>query len=264
MEQQSSEQVLTDLGLTQKQARAYIVLAKSGPLRITEISRNAKVARPDVYPALEKLQKLGLVEKIIGTPVKYRAISMDEGLSLLLETKTNQYQKIRAETEVLRIAVKTESQNELNQMENNQFVLIPEGKAVIDRIAAAIESAQQSIDIVLSWQRVTRGIVESFTESRDIAEAKKVKIRCISERPPENETSKQLIQYFKEMAFNQMKFISHLPETIFGIYDKREISVAVVPKTDLQSSPVLWSNNVALISLASNYFEVLWREATEA
>lgn len=264
MESQSSEQVLTDLGLTQKQARTYLALARSGPLRITEISRNAKVARPDVYPALEKLQKLGLVEKIIETPVKYRAISMDDGLSLLLETKTNQYQKIRAETDVLRVAVKTEKRAESNQMENSQFVLIPEGRAVVDRIRTAIENAQQSIDIVVSWQRITRGIMESFAESREIAGAKKVTIRCISERPPENETSKQLIQYFKERTSNQIRFISYHPETVFGIYDRREISVAVVPKTDLQSSSALWSNNGALVSLAANYFEVLWREATEA
>lgn len=265
MEPQFSEQqVLTDLGLTLKQAKVYIALVKFGPSRIMEISKNSKVARPDVYPTLERLQQLGLVEKIIETPLKYRAISIDDGLSLLLETRTDQYEKVKAETEILRGAIKTEKPNEPNQIESHQFVLIPKGKATIDRIGTAIKNAQQSIDLVVSWKRISRGIVETFAESLEVAWAKKVKVRCIAERPRKNKTSEQLIQYFREKPSNRIRFVPYHPQTVFGIYDKKEISIVVIPKTDLQSSPSLWSSNDALISLAADHFEVLWREATES
>ena len=259
----SDQQVLVDLGLTPKQARVYLALVKSGPLRIAEISKNAEVARPDVYQTLERLQQVGLVERIITSPLQYKAIPMDDGLSLLLETRTNQYEKVKAETEVLRATIKTEKPDKPNEEESHEFVLIPGGKSAIERIGEAIKNAQQSIDIILSWKRIAHGVLEVFSESLEIAWAKKVKVRCISEKPPENKTSEQLIEYFREKPSNQMRFVPYYPATVFGIYDEKEISLAVVPKTDLESSPTLWSTNKALVSLAADHFEVLWRSATE-
>ena len=97
----SKHQVLTNLGLTPVQARVYIALVESGPLPISLISKIAMVARPDVYRTLSNLQKIGLIEKIIRKPLEYRSIPMKEGISLLLETKTHQYEKVRAEAQIL-------------------------------------------------------------------------------------------------------------------------------------------------------------------
>jgi hypothetical protein len=68
---------------------------------------------------------------------------------------------------------------------------------------------------------------------------------------------------FQRKAFKPNEFVPYHPATVFGIYDEKEISLAVVPKTDLESSPTLWSTNKALVSLAADHFEVLWRSAME-
>jgi len=74
-------------------------------------------------------------------------------------------------------------------METPQFVLIPKGKAVIERTNTAIEKAQLSIDLLLSWKRFSRGIVSTFAESMEAAWAKNVKIRFITESPLESKTA---------------------------------------------------------------------------
>jgi sugar-specific transcriptional regulator TrmB len=257
----SEQQVLINLGLTLKQARVYLALANFGSSRIIEISKKSKVARPDVYPALEKLQQLGLVEKIIKNPPNYRAIPLKEGLSLLLEAKTNQYEKVKADTETLRDMIKTEEPKDAIQTESSQFVLIPEGRAVIDRIATAIEKTQLTMDLVLSWKRFSRGISSEFAEEIENAWAKNVKTRFIIERPLRSKTSEQLIQYCTGKPSCQLRFNQNHAETVFGIYDKKEVFIVILSKTDLQGSPALWSNNTAMISLASDYFEMLWRNA---
>ena len=226
-----------------------------------EIAENSKVARPDVYPTLKRLRQLALVEKLIKTPPEYRAVPMKEGLSTLLEARTSQYQRVKAETEILQGTIKTEKTDE-SQTEANQFILVPEGK-VVDRIGASIEKAQKRIDAVLSWKRFSRAIVGTLAESVEKAWAKKVKIKLIVEKPSRNKTAEQLIQYFRQKPSTQIRFIRDHPETVFGIYDQKEMSVMVISKTDLQGSPGLWSSNDALISLARNHFEALWREATE-
>jgi len=262
LEPQSSEQqVLIDLGLTLKQARVYLALVKYGSSRIMEIAENSKNARPDVYPTLKRLRQLALVEKLIKTPPEYRAIPMKEGLSLLLEAKTNQYQRVKAETEILQGEIKAEKTGE-PQTESAQFILVPEGK-VVDRIGASIEKAEKSIDVIVSWKRFSYAIADALAGNVERAWAKKVKIRLIVEKPPRNKTAEQLIQYFRQKPFTQIRFIQDPPETVFGIYDRKEMSVMIVSKTDLQGSPGLWSTNNALIALAKNHFESIWREATE-
>jgi sugar-specific transcriptional regulator TrmB len=264
LELQISElQILIDLGLTLKQARVYMALVESGSLRISAISKISKVARPDVYQTLLKLQKLGLVERIIETPLKYRAIPMNEALSLLLKTKTEQYEKVRAETRMLLDTVKTKRLNSTNQLEVPQFVLIPKGRT-IKRIKTAIEKAQISMDLVLSWKRFSCGIASTFAESIEIAWAKNVKIRFIIESPSKSKTAKELVQFCREKPFSQIKFIRHYPAIVLGIYDKKEAFLIVKPEKDLPGSPALWSNNPGLIALAKDYFETLWLTAMES
>jgi sugar-specific transcriptional regulator TrmB len=259
----SKLQVLIDLGLTLIQARVYMALAESGRLKISAISKTSKVARPDIYRTLSKLQQLGLVEKIIETPLEYRAIPMNEGLSLLLETRTEQYKKIRSETRMLLDTAEIQKLKQKEKIETPQFVLIPKGDTVIERINTAIEKAQLSIDLVLSWKRFSHGMVGKFAESIESAWAKNVKVRFIIESPLKSKTAKQLIQFCKKKPSCEMKFIPHYPETVFGIYDKKELFIIAFSKTDLPGSPALWSNNSSLIALAEDYFEKLWVTAIE-
>ena len=265
MESQLFElQALVDLGLTLVQARVYLTLVKFGTSRTLAISKISKVAQPDVYNALSKLQQLGLVEKLIETPAEYRAIPVDLGVSFLLETKREHYEKVRAEARMMLDTFKIMRPNSANQPTSSKFVLIPEGRAVTEKINTAIAQAQISMDLLLSWKRFSRGIASTFAESIESAWAKKVKTRFIIESPLESKTAKQLIQFCREKPFCQIKFIPHRPEIVLGIYDKKEVFIIVNPKTDLPRSPALWSNNPGLIAFAEEQFEIMWLTAMES
>jgi sugar-specific transcriptional regulator TrmB len=264
LEQKLSElNVLIDLGLTAIQAKVYLALVNSGPLKISAISKISNVARPDVYSTLSKLQKLCLVEKIIEKPLKYRATPIKIGLSLLLKTKTDQYKRVRAKTQILLDTAKPKQPKEKKQIENPQFVLIPKGKNVVYRLQTAIEKAKVSINLVLSWKRFSRGIVNDLAESIERALAKNVKIQFIIESPLENKTAKQLVQFCDDKPFCQLRFLRDKPEKVFGIYDEKEVFIIVNPKADLPGSSALWSCNPALIAIAKDSFEKLWLTATK-
>jgi sugar-specific transcriptional regulator TrmB len=264
LETESSKlQVLIDLGLTPTQARVYLVLVESEPLKASAISKISKVARPDIYQTLSKLHQLGLVEKIIRKPLMYTAIPIDEGLSSLLEAKKERYEKVMAEAQLLLDTVKIAKTNKKKTIEEPLFVLVPQGRTIIEKIKTAMENAQQSIDLVLSWKRFSMGIFDLFSGSIETAWAKNVKVRLIIERPLESKTSWQLIQYCREKPSCQIKFFLEYPKTIFGIYDKKEVFIIVFPKTDLPGSPALWSNDPSLIAMAENHFETLWSTAAK-
>jgi sugar-specific transcriptional regulator TrmB len=258
----SEQNVLMDLGLTLVQAKIYLALIESDFLTTAEISKNSKIARPDVYPNLSKLQLLGLVEKIIASPIKYKAIPINQCLSLLLRTKAEQYEKIRAETRILLETAKTKKLNKKHKEAGKpQFVLIPQGQTVIDKINTAIENAQFSIDLVLSWKRFSRAIVTTFTESIENAWERKVITRFIVESPDKNKTAIQLIQFCMKNPCCQIRITPYHPETIFQIFDKKEMFMIVFAKTDWSTSPALYSINHSLVSLARNRFETIWKTA---
>jgi sugar-specific transcriptional regulator TrmB len=253
--------VLIDLGLTKVQARLYLALVKSGSSRISAISKISKVARPETYRNLSKLQKLGLVEKIVKVPVEYKAAPLKEGLSLLLKAKTKHYERVRSEVKMLRSTAEIEKPDKKKQEESPDFVLVPES-TVVQKIKTAIEKAQLSIDVVLSWKRFSRGIASTFAESIEVAWAKNVKCRFIIQNHLKSKTAEQLVQFCREKPCCQIRFIHNQPKTIFGIYDKKEISVIAFSKTDLPDSPSLWSKNSSLIALGQECFERLWLKAT--
>jgi sugar-specific transcriptional regulator TrmB len=41
---------------------------------VKDISKATEAYRQEIYPALQELQKIGLVERIIGIPNRYKAL----------------------------------------------------------------------------------------------------------------------------------------------------------------------------------------------
>lgn len=264
MEIQSADiQTLMDLGLTLLQARVYRTLAKAGALKIDTISKLSIVARPDVYRTLAKLEQLGLVERIIKTPLHFRAIPMEKGLALLLESKTEEHEKLKTETELLLQTLKEITSDEILQTEDQQFVLIPPKRTIIKRINEATEKAQESVDLSLSWKRFSLGITTAFAESGKKARARNVKLRFVVENPTEGNAPEQITQFCRRNPNIQLRFSKERPKTLLGIYDKKEVFIIVNPQMDIPDSPAFWSNNQSIVAMAQDYFDNLWNNATE-
>ena len=139
--------------------------------------------------------------------------------------------------------------------------MIPRGTTV-ERIKNAIEIAQLSIDFILPWKMFSGGLAGIYAESLEVAWAKTVKIRFITENPFKSETAKQLIHFCKKKPSCQLRFINHSPKTVFGIFDKKEVFITVNPKIDLPHSQALWSNNHSLVTLAEENFEMTFFTAS--
>ena len=88
-------QLLIVLGLTLSQARIYLTLSHSGACTVKTISKFSQVAREHVYEVMPQLQDLGLVEKIIGTPSKFNATPIQEGLHTLFQRRTRKTREMQ-------------------------------------------------------------------------------------------------------------------------------------------------------------------------
>ena len=102
-------QVLTDLGLNLSQARVYFAISQSGVSTVKNVSNISQVAREHIYQVLPQLQDLGLVEKIIGAPSKFRAIPLEEGASILLQNRANKTRELQKNKQLQRQELKHET-----------------------------------------------------------------------------------------------------------------------------------------------------------
>jgi sugar-specific transcriptional regulator TrmB len=81
----NEEAVLTNLGLTLSQAKAYFALVKKGPSKASTIAQASKISREHLYPLLNSLEKKGLIEKELGATNIYIAAPLESVLSALIK-----------------------------------------------------------------------------------------------------------------------------------------------------------------------------------
>jgi len=126
MENQHKILTLTRLGLTSNQAKVYLALFRSGLSNAKGISENSGVARSDVYRVMAALEKLGLVEKIISQPCKFRAISIHDAFDILMERRKKVTSELQATTREIIDKLKDNNARTALEKDETQFSLFSE------------------------------------------------------------------------------------------------------------------------------------------
>ena len=257
----SHVEVLTQLGLGLNEAKVFLSLFELGPATAKTVSKHAGVAREIVYQTMIKLEEKGLIEVVLTSPKKFRAIPIEEAIDLLLKTKNRELAEIKAKTQTLLNDFK-EDQTSALQWETQGCICIPKN-LVVKRIGEAINRAQKSIDIYITWKRFLQGMTNSFAENVKKALTRNVKFRIVMEKPEETKALQDLMRALQTTPNFQLKFISTHPRTVLGIYDQKEVFIVIDPKGSLQDSPAVWSNAQSILSLVQDFFEILWLTAIE-
>jgi sugar-specific transcriptional regulator TrmB len=260
--QQSDLEVLKSLGLTLSQAKVYLALIKTKPPEVELISKLTNISRPDVYRALSKLQNLGIVEKAIERPQRYKAVPPQEGITILLKRRDEEHDTLRRNSKLLADRLKNYSFTKPTSS-SDRFVLIPKKSRMITTIKRAIDASQETVDLAMSLKRFMFGTKEVFAENHKKAWARGVRFRYIVEKPEEATTAEHLAQYFRKNSLCEARFLSDKPQAVIGIYDKREAFIILSPKEGIFNSPAVWSENPSFIMVIQDYFEHLWLTASE-
>ncbi|MCW4028911.1 MAG: hypothetical protein NWE92_04610 [Candidatus Bathyarchaeota archaeon] len=261
----SSEKIetLTELGLTNNQARTYLTLLQTaGHLTAKELADTSKIARPDIYRILPALQKAGLVEQIMTRPASYEAISPLQVLPFLLEQKTTQQQELKKKTRALLNDINTNPAKKECETAA-EFILVPQHKALIEKLKDALLQAQTSVSVVTSSSRFKAALVTFRGDFRKALDSG-VKIQVVTDYfVPKLEAQKTLQALLKYPTF-EIRYLADAPPAIVGLYDCKEVLVSLSPLGQLGVGPSLWSNNPSFVVLVQNYFENYWHHTSDA
>jgi len=252
---------LKNLGLTNVQAKVYFALSKLEALTISEISEISKIHRTDLYEILPNLEKKGLMEREISQPMRYRAVPIKEGLNVLLQKKSRQYSELQNQVANLKKALKEPQKRKSKTVHKSKFVLFSKNR-IVESTGKSVDRTKSSADLVLSQPRFSKDLI-LFAEKIDKSCSRGVRWRFITEKPHLGQPFLDQIEELRKKPHCQIRFLTSVPPTILGIYDRKEVFVFKNPTESINMSPALWSDNPSLISIIIDYFEMLWLTALE-
>lgn len=254
---------LVRLGLTKLQAKVYLTLTKLRTASVKTIAENAQIDRSHVYQLVNKLQKIGLVQKILSNPNLFKAISLQEGLQILLERKTEELSELGERTKEM-IQRNNENRNENEfQDTNSEFTLIPGREVHIRVFVKLFEKTQTSYDgIFIRQEDFCRYILMDNREGTTKKLLQRgVKFRLLVCNPENNRlpprVSKIIMKLNEKGTFN-IRYRVSPAAAMFGIIDKKDLFINIGSASDWMEKPSLQTNNPSLVDIAQGYFEHMW------
>jgi sugar-specific transcriptional regulator TrmB len=212
---------------------------------------------------MSKLMELGLVEKIIDTPIRFKPISLSEAISILLDRKKRADAQIQEEANRM-IAESSVSDVEevLNREEPKTFLTSP-GDHLAKLLREKVTDLKKSYDVVTFLDEFDGNISSQFRTYKRLS-AQGVKIRLIVENLSGQQYSSKLLEKLQENPNFEVKFVRIGIPACLGIYDEREVRISVEKRSDICDSPAYWSNNPVFVALLKSYFEIIWSQCAKS
>ncbi len=230
--------ILEELGLTNSEAKIYLVLLEKGSSLAGNISRNTGIHRRSVYDSIERLIQKGLVSYIKKNNRKYFEAADPERLLEILHKKEEDIQEVMPRLKGLQ-----------QMSEGKNETLFFRGKAALK---TAFEDQLESKEIMAfgATPKANEIIPYYFPHFNRNRAKKKIKTRLIF-----NEKDKKN-PYLKQIPTAEMKFLPVESETGIYIYGK---SVCIVGWKEDPIAIIIREKQIA--EGFKNYFEHLWKTA---
>ncbi len=248
---------LRRLGLTDYEARIYVVLVRMGPVRASEVSFFGQLPRTKTYGAIKELERKGLLNVIPGKPELYSARSPSEVLMPLIERLNNDVRD--SEGIVQSLAVAFESSKFVKRQlpkAAGEFWEIEGRQNIFNKLNSMFNDSTKSIIYCTTIAGLIRAY-KAHSEMLEKARSNGVSVRVLS--PISNENS----GLAREMAaVVELKTpVKPLIATFVSADSAQLVVMEARPddlRTDRGSDIAIWTTNRLLIELHEQLFGIVW------
>jgi sugar-specific transcriptional regulator TrmB len=257
-----AEQILRELGLTHSQAKVYIALSRLGKSRTAkEASNSSHVARQDVYRIIAELQQIGLVEKVIANPTRFKPTPIREALSLLLEKRRSEIASLQEEAFELATAFPEKDHEAIFEEDKDQLVLVSDKIAFARPARKVAEAANRSIFMITSWREYVQ-LLSMQSEAWNNAVENGVYIRWLTEKSTNGGSIQGPATVIRNPHFS-LRVLPDIPVARLGGYDDVGAFISVSSNPNGAETTALWTSSRTIVSLVTEYFEMKWKQGSE-
>jgi len=254
---------LKSFGFTRQEAEIYVFLTAMGPTPARVVARRFNINRMKAYRALKDLEDRGLIQRIVGRPVRFSAAPPEEVLRRSIEATRQTLSGLeRDEERVLDELARIRGQ-EQDVVEEPRF-RIYQGRQQIyeflgqmgDRVEEEMNLVTTSLDLLrLSLWGVDDRLIELSRGGR------RVRLLVPVEEADVEEVEK-LADHF------EVRHISMETPMRFALMDDKEILTSVAMDDSMsmttEDDTALWTNASSFISAIETFYESLWALAPDA
>ncbi len=259
MSNDENTDLLLGLGLTLNQAKVYLAILKLEKTTVGQVAKFSKVRREDVYRLLPTLEKMGLVERLLGKPTEVRATLISDSLALLVAEEKNRADErlTGMRSMVQKLSLKDWKQSPLE--EESIYILIAEKKAILAKTSGLIGNSRREVALIADKARIMP-ILAQFSDEYKLAINKGTQVRLLFEGESPDDLLKEKVK--KVIGVNSVHIKFHR-ETLnhFIMSDDKEALITTSKESGLGESPSLWTNNCNLIGVLRTSFESDWQKA---
>ncbi len=247
--------ILTNLGLTYREAKIYLALNRTGSAKIKELALAAHMDRPNIYGVISKLQKLNLIEQLLTTPIIYRAVPMDQGVAMMLDHKKRDLTELSRETKKLLNIYKNSPQKQMH--EEHKLAIIPKETSTQKKFEELFAGTEKFNEAICYWPEPISVLSWDYNIWKNLLN-KNVEIRLIVYIPP----GKSLPEKAKELIKNHLlkiRYIDSPPKIALTINDRKKAFLSTSLSPD---SFFLWVDDEDFVAFFYDYFEMLWQKSS--
>ena len=253
--------LLLGLGLTLNQAKVYLAVIKLEKTTVVQVANFSKVRREDVYRILPSLEKMGLIERLLGKPTEIRATRISDALSLLVaEEKGKSDERLVGMRGIVQKLSLQDWKQQLPK-EESIYILIAEKKSIFAKTADLISNSKKEVALIADRGRIMP-VLFQFSDEYTLAIKNGAMIRLLFEGENSDPTLKEKVTKLIGATSVQVKFHPE-PLNHFLMSDDKEALITTSKESGLGESPSLWTNNCNLIGVLRTSFESDWKKAKE-
>jgi len=247
---------LMKLGLTQVQATVYLTNSQLGKADVTRISKLSDIARSDVYRVIPALEKKGLLEKTLGTPIMYKALPLKEGFLKLLQQKTEENDMLKIQTDELVKKIQNTKIEAKLETEESEFIIISEINLLSKHFEDQLKAGLSKEKFIVTAPLFKKLLINDYEKFKILLE-RGVKIYILTEKGTDDDPNVQSkIRELKKNQLFKLKYTKKVP-ACFAIINDRSV-ICQISAAELL--PNLWSNNPQILKIFSGYFQLLWNK----
>jgi len=245
------------LGLSASQSKIYLNLILLKEATVNKVSKASGIDRGETYRVMTKLLEFGLVEKIIDSPLRFKAIPLESGLSALFKRREQENVKIyeRAQNLIANYLTSS-SEDEISEKEEMTIAVLSADHNA-NLVSEKLSRVQKSYRAMSFLGEFDRFIKEYHKECKRLLD-KGASLRFIVEVPGMQEYSSNLLDSLQRNPNFEVKFVVDKIPASLSIYDDLEVRIGAAGKVYISDGSTFWSNNSAFVALSKSCFEAIW------
>ena len=254
--------ILQNYGMDGEESQIYVHLLIQGPEGAGAIAKRLGINRVKAYRILKRLEGKGMVEAVLGRPVKYLATPLEEIVNRFIEDEKKRIRLMEAERKKLLEAYERIVERQPRIVEP-RFRILQGRRSVFNFLSGMFERAREEIALMTTVKDLYRFTYVGLDEILRRNAQNGVKVRILTEI---NEKTIGIIENY--LGFAEV-FHRNLPGPVrFITVDGKESFTSVLMDDSMslntEKDAGLWTDSSNYVEAMSKFFEDFWSRGADA